>query len=179
MNLLQLNQPSKDMFLSVINRSNPSMLFTHDDIEIRTALPAVNHPRNTSVDVVGNSDKYRGRQRLHYNRFNLAQLFGNSIITTTDNYSTQEEALSLVADQYGVLIQPSDVFISEMQRGGLFQIQIRDSYLFNNNSTLSIQYADPELLALFDFEDFAQRVHNFANVTLPQSLVGFNFTGNR
>lgn len=164
---IQFNKPSSAVLLDVINLRNPGANLVPTEVLLKTAVPELTPQYNTVVDIVGLNNRFASRKRLRYSRFQLTDLFDGSEILVPDEFRTIQHALNLVNQHYAVLIEPHEVTHGTIGLDGSIRITIRDSYLFNNGSSIVIKPTSTELTRL---EDFADRIHRLANITLPAAI---------
>lgn len=108
---IDLNQPSKQIVLDLLNRDNNRSLTLSDvDFDNFVAL-APEYSRNTKARVVALTNSgYSGEREIYYNRLDLATFFSNTTpaILSNDPVSTHN-ALSLINSTYNLQLSEIDI----------------------------------------------------------------------
>ncbi len=105
--------------IDALNLHNPQAKISIDDIAISNPVIINDQNRNTSVVITAdpNSEKFKGRRTIKYNRLDLQETFDSLttqglIISSTVN--TTHDLLPLILAQHNVLLEPVDIVLENL-----------------------------------------------------------------
>jgi len=148
--LVNLNQPSRQILLELLNRTN-RLAFTSGDVTFGSPQSVPGDGYDTEVEVTGNgTTRFVGPETLQYRRLDLAVLL-NGDLTWTDaqaaQYSTVGHMLHLVNERYGLNLTTDDVEDAEFSwetpdMTSVTLTALPTSLAFQGTATVTLQIPD-------------------------------------
>lgn len=163
---INLNSPSKDIALLLINKQNGINL-NYSVVGISGAVSIPNAPsgKNSAVTVMSLPDNvYYGNVQVEYDRLDISELLGKDITYVDGPVFTIPEVLKAINTYCGLGLTADEIKTIDFSANGTAIIGIADSVLYLENKTFMVRD---------EFDQSVDNYWNLVNVILPAVMKPF------